>query len=597
MRHIGQIRLRLRSLYLQDRFMKNLLKLVPSVAMIAAMVFTSTISSTAQRRNDRDVKDAVGILSSKLDSFDSSLTYQLRSTSASRDIADEAADDITDVRSALRDFQSSYEQKRETRDDVDHLVSAAGQLDNFLQTNPQNRSIQNDWNTIRSQIERIASNYGVTVSWTSIDRAPGVRDQQYPVQKGSVVVGLTGTYSLDVSKSESLDDALGGIKVTSDQRQDLKDKLVSPAQIAIDVRGSRVTLATSNASPVTITADGSEKSEPDGTGASIRLKASLSGSDLTISSLGGETDYTVTFTSLDGGRSLKVSRRITTDYLDQTVFAESVYNKVDNNAGLGISVNNNDGSDVAGTNDSRDTGNSTRRTSDNQNGGYSDNDQGTGVDNGGSPTYGGNGGNGRNGRSGSGRRQSGNITSRNGDFVVPNGEVITGTLESEINTSVSQDNDRFRMTVTSPDRFRGAVVEGYISGVSRSGRATGRSNVTLNFEKITFNGKTYDFAGNLQSIVDQNGKPVKIDSEGTAQGGNQTVQTAKRGGIGAGIGAVIGAIAGGGSGAAIGAAIGAGAGAGTVIAQGRIDIRLTRGSTIVVQSSSPIRQGAEPNVN
>ena len=64
------------------------------------------------------------------------------------------------------------------------------------------------------------------------------------------------------------------------------------------------------------------------------------------------------------------------------------------------------------------------------------------------------------------------------------------------------------MTVQSPDEFRGATVEGYISGIKRSGKVTGESELTLNFEKITLrNGQTYDFAGNLQAVQDANGKP------------------------------------------------------------------------------------------
>jgi hypothetical protein len=42
-------------------------------------------------------------------------------------------------------------------------------------------------------------------------------------------------------------------------------------------------------------------------------------------------------------------------------------------------------------------------------------------------------------------------------------------------------------------------------------------------------------------------------------------------------------------GAAIGAVIGGGAGAGSVIATGREDIRLLQGTTLTIQSSSPIR--------
>ena len=148
------------------------------------------------------------------------------------------------------------------------------------------------------------------------------------------------------------------------------------------------------------------------------------------------------------------------------------------------------------------------------------------------------------------------------------------------------------MTVQSPDEFRGATIEGYISGIKSSGKIKGEPKITFNFERITLrNGQTYDFAGNLQSIQDANGKAVKIDNEGTAKGDSQTKETAKRGGIGAGAGAILGAIIGGAKGAAIGAVIGGGAGAGSVVVTGKEDIRLMQGSMITVQSSSPANIG------
>ena len=163
-----------------------------------------------------------------------------------------------------------------------------------------------------------------------------------------------------------------------------------------------------------------------------------------------------------------------------------------------------------------------------------------------------------------------------------------GTLDSEINTKASQSNDRFRLTVQSPDEFRGAVIEGYVSNVKRSGKVTGQSNITFNFERITLKGgQSYDFAGNLQEIRDSTGKMVPVDNEGSVRGKSQTSKTVMRTGVGAGIGAIIGAIAGGGSGAAIGAAIGGGAGAGSTIITGQEDLRLMKGSTITVASSSP----------
>jgi hypothetical protein len=180
------------------------------------------------------------------------------------------------------------------------------------------------------------------------------------------------------------------------------------------------------------------------------------------------------------------------------------------------------------------------------------------------------------------------MTTRTGDFVVPYGTTINGRLENEINTKVSQNGDRFRMTVQSPVDYRGAVIEGYVSGVGSSGKISGQSNITFNFEKITMrDGKTYDFAGQLTGLSDAQGKIIKIDNEGTARGDSQTKETAKRGAAGGGLGALIGAIAGGGKGAAIGAIIGAGAAGSTVLMSGKNDIQLLPGSTITVQSTSP----------
>jgi hypothetical protein len=359
--------------------------------------------------------------------------------------------------------------------------------------------------------------------------------------------GLTGTYRLDAARSEKVADVLASARVGTDQRLDLESKLEAPEEIAILVSGNQVTLASSKAAPVTFVADGREKTET-ANGKTIRVRATLRGQDLTVSSVGGETDYTVKFLSTDAGDTLKVTRRITTDYLNETVFAESVYTKTDAVAGLGI-----DGSAAPAA----DSG--TYSSNDPSDSGYGSN-----------PSV---------------------VTPRIGEFIVPNGAVVAAVLENPIDTKVSQNNDRFRLTVQSPDEFRGAVIEGYISGVGRSGQVSGRSNVTFNFTKITLrNGKEYDFAGTLTSIKDAYGKEVKVDAEGTAKGDSQTKETAKRGGIGAGAGALIGAILGGGKGAAIGAVIGGGAGAGSVVAQGRTDVKLQQGSVMTISSSSPTRR-------
>ncbi|MEO8042073.1 MAG: hypothetical protein ABI646_05645 [Acidobacteriota bacterium] len=535
--------------------MKRFGNFLAVMAVISCVVLGTAGFADAQRRNERQIRDLVRSLNAQIDDFQYGLDYQRRSTSGRTQDVENVHDSIRNLQTKVDDFEGNLNNRRDNRDDVREIISAAKDVDAYLAQNPQNGRIDTNWQSVRTTINSLASNYGVTPDWsTRVSAIPGTtRDPDGttvpprindPIRNSAPSNGLTGTYQLDTGRSENTADIVSHSNVADAQKQDLESKLEAPEQIAIDVRGNEVTLASSKASPVTFTADGREKTEQLN-GRTVRLKATLRGEELTITSLGGDTDYTVTFTPIDGGRTLKVTRRITTDYLSETVFAESLYNKTESCAGLGIDRNSGG--------------------SDSNSGGYSSNDP--------------------NDRNGTNPSLS---QGRTGDFIVPNGTIITGLLESSIDTKVTQNNDRFKMTVQSPMDFRGATIEGYVTGVGRSGQVSGRSNVTFNFETITLrNGQRYDFAGYLQSVKDQNGKEIKVDSEGTAKSDSQTKETAKRGGIGAGLGAIIGAIAGGGKGAAIGAIIGGGAGAGSVIVQGREDVQLMKGSTITVQATSP----------
>jgi uncharacterized coiled-coil protein SlyX len=524
------------------------------MAAAAAILGSFAVSTEAQQRNEREVRDTVRVMKSRLDDFEYNLRFQMQSSSESNSMLADAQDLIRGMRDRVREFEQNLDRKRENRNDARAVIDAAQRVESFLGDNPQNQKVMDIWMSVRASLDRLGSNYGIVTRWGAAD---GGRTGGYsqPMSGNTLSVGLSGTYELDRNRSERIDDVLSGEDLSDEDREDLIEKLEAPEQLAIEIRGRQVTLASSRGPAVTLTADGRDKVERNAAGATVRLRATLSGDTLTISSIGGETDYTITFTSVSNGRSMKVSRRITTEYLRQTVFAESVYNKTDSVARLGI------GGDSTADNDNY--------------GGYSENDppRGTslgttqGTRQGNSPVF---------------------ATTRPGNYIVPGNVSVTALLDNEIRTGVSQNNDRFRMTVQSPDEFRGAVLEGYISNATSSGRVSGRSNITFNFDKITLrDGATYDFAGILNEIRDLDGRLIKIDDESSAKSDSQTKETAKRGGIGAGVGAIIGAIAGGAKGAAIGAVIGGGAGAGSVIVTGKEEIRLIQGTTFVLTSTSP----------
>lgn len=171
------------------------------------------------------------------------------------------------------------------------------------------------------------------------------------------------------------------------------------------------------------------------------------------------------------------------------------------------------------------------------------------------------------------------------DYLIANNATVVATLNNDLSTKEMQEGQRFTMTVQSPSQYRGAIIEGYVSGIERSGKVSGRSKMTLNFQTIRFHNSSYRFSGTVEEVRDTKGNTINTD-EGTIQDNNRTKTTVTRAGIGAGIGAIIGAIAGGGKGAAIGAAIGAGAGAGTTYIQGRDDLDLQSGTQMTIRSSA-----------
>ena len=540
----------------------NRLKTYFSVYMTVGLIFFGMVA-TADAQNSNSAREGRNLLRQiniKIDDFRSSLENELSRVSSNRADEDRIQSDLRELQDRILDLDENLQRRRENTEDVRNVLEAAKTVNDFLTANRFSRNVNNDWAGVRNLLDRLAANYQVSWSWDDRDNYPNDtrnypnNTRNYPNNSTRSNSDLVGTYRLDVSRSENAADiaeraiANGNVRNGDEARADLEEKLAAPDELAIEVRANQVILASSKAAPVTIIADGQTRTE-NINGRTIRLRALLRGNELFVSTLGGESDFTVTFASEENGGALRVTRRITTEYLRQTVFAESVYEKTDNVARLGIE-NNND-SDVYSSNDPNDYPNNN----------YPDNDPNPTVN-----------------------------YPRSGKFVVPNGTIITGILENEINTKVSQDNDRFKMKVQSPSQFGGAIIEGYITGLSRSGRVSGRSQVTFNFQSIRLrNGQTYDFAGFLQSVTDHKGKTIRVDEEGAAKGGSQTNETLKRGGIGAGIGAIIGAIAGGAKGAVIGATIGAGAGAGSVVIQGKDDLELRPGSTITVQSSSPIK--------
>ncbi len=168
---------------------------------------------------------------------------------------------------------------------------------------------------------------------------------------------------------------------------------------------------------------------------------------------------------------------------------------------------------------------------------------------------------------------------------IPRGTELKIRLENEIDTKESKDGDRFTAVVLTPSKYADATVEGHITQVKKSGKLTGKTELSLAFDRIKLRtGENIVFDAQVVQVIGED-SAKKVDEEGNIESGSKGKTTAVRAGGGAALGAVIGAVAGGGKGAAIGAAIGGAAGAGSTYIQGSNKVKLDAGTEIVIRST------------
>ncbi len=181
--------------------------------------------------------------------------------------------------------------------------------------------------------------------------------------------------------------------------------------------------------------------------------------------------------------------------------------------------------------------------------------------------------------------------------TIPEGTVVTIRTTDPIDSSTSSAGQLFRASLDGPvvvnDRIvlpKGLNVSLKLVQASSAGKFSGRSELTVSLESITYQGKTYSLS---TSDVQQ-------------QGASRGQRSAAVIGGGAALGALIGGLAGGGRGAAIGAGVGAGGGTAVqastkgqqvkIPAETRLDFTL-RAAVPVTQKSSPAPESATPSAS
>jgi hypothetical protein len=503
---------------------RKFLALLAMVLVSAGTSVTQAQRQTTYRGTYTSVRQLILRIENRSDVFNNTINAQNRNY-GSTDLATLSQN----LNFAVNQLRVRFDQRQSTRADAQEVLNRAAEIDRLMNERRfRGQGVVRTWSSLRADLDQLARAYYLTWPTVSSNYPPNP-NSNYP---GSSYGRLTGTYRLDPTRSDdaarAADDAVRSASYRDRERlrNQLLARLESPDQIAIDLRGREVTLASSRAPQITFSADGIERVETTGTGRTIRARASLSGDQLTVSSMGDlGNEFNVTFNPMDNGRRLNVTRRVFVQGLSAPVVVQSSYDRTSDVARFDIT---------------------------------------------------------------NGSTSPDNYPASNQDFILTNGERVIAVLDNDLSTATAREGDRFTATVRQPSEYEGAVIEGHVSSVERSGRVTGRSQLTMNFDTIRLrDGRSFRFGGLLESVRNTEGDIVRVDNEGAVKDDNQTSKTVQRTAIGTAVGAIIGAIAGGGKGAAIGAIVGAGGGAGSVYVQGRDDLDLRRGSELTIQATAP----------
>jgi len=428
---------------------------------------------------------------------------------------------IDDVLQAANALNLGTARARVSRGDIEDVLRRGSDLDRTLTTGASRPAVRTAWTRLRSDLDQLANAYSVRWNWANPDYA----------YDNNGDYRFSGTYRLSANESDNphtaADRALRDVAAADRTRvsRQLNNRLTPPDTIAIERgNGGEFTLASSNAPRVTFAADGQQRTERAANGRTMTTRASQYGDQVEISTQGmNGSDFSVTFETLDDGRSLAVTRRLYDDAIRTPVVVRSVYHR---------------SSDVADWN-----------------------------------VY-----------DGTGRRAAPRSSASNSTTTVPTGTTFVATLDEPLNLRTARDGQRVTLTVVDgPNGFRNGKIEGVVS-TERNGNNT--NGVGFDFDRIRMtNGRNADFYGTIETIRDTNGRNIDFDRADVGDD-NRRDQAIERGAIGAAIGAVLGAVIGGGKGAAVGAAIGAGGGAGTVLVNAQTPSNLATGTEFTIRSGT-----------
>ena len=123
-------------------------------------------SATPYRASDREVEHLLNSTEKAADTFRKSLDHALdhsRFDGTARE--DDINQFVKEFRDATKQLRDHFNGHTSVGADVETVLSRAARIDNFMMRHKLDRTAQRDWTTVKSDLERLATNYNVSWDW------------------------------------------------------------------------------------------------------------------------------------------------------------------------------------------------------------------------------------------------------------------------------------------------------------------------------------------------------------------------------------------------------------------------------------------------
>ena len=155
--------------------MLHRLFVVAVVCVCAGLLVCNSAAQVPYRMSDKDVEKILRRIEQQSDRFRSSLDSAL---DKSRFNGSHREDDIN---SSIKDFyeqtkhlRNRFDKHQSTSPDVEAVLDRAARIDNFMSRNRLSSKAQDDWSTLKSNLDELASAYNVEWRWGGYSPAPGI---------------------------------------------------------------------------------------------------------------------------------------------------------------------------------------------------------------------------------------------------------------------------------------------------------------------------------------------------------------------------------------------------------------------------------------